>query len=241
LSTSLELIQKNPHWKDLITHQLNDLVSTQLSSFASSISIVLSSENNSSYFDDTGEALLSEATFLVRSILPETKTSIFLHTGNHFEYPGIRRVWDIAFDNNSSNHIILYFHGKGMFNPRTNEIRNPLNEILTNSVIRRWKEIIHRFCSDPLVQKAGYASAPWGWMWFNFWWVRASYAQQLVRPSLSEYRWLYEDWLGKLSKEGTEDGWGNWKVSGCKGCLSMCKGNHYRVLNYVMDARLIGC
>ena len=47
--------------------------------------------------------------------------------------------------------------------------------------------------------------APAGWIWFNFWWARASYLKKLVEPVRSTRRHYYEDWLGRLTPDPSTD------------------------------------
>ena len=177
-------INAERQWGKLITAQLQDLNSSGLAGKAS-VRIVLTAENGK---------LLNQATRVVKKLMPRARIHRFL--GNNYEYHGIRLVWDIARQvPDPSNHLILYHHSKGMVNNRVGDVRTSQNLLLTKTVVLPWRQIVQRFVTTPKLMKAGYASSRQGFMWFNFWWVRASYAKNLVKPLLTDNRYYYELWL----------------------------------------------
>lgn len=103
----------NPHhnWKGLVSAQLTDLISLNLSSIAD-IHVVLSAPADN-YFDQNGENLVNEGEEFVKKVL--STAIVHRSVGNKYEYPGIRLIWDLAQASRSpSKHILLYFHSKGM-------------------------------------------------------------------------------------------------------------------------------
>jgi hypothetical protein len=198
----------NSRAKTLILEQLKELNDMGLADAAKKIDIVITAPKNSN-FNNSSILKLDKATRNIKALSETIKKKIVIHgeRGNSFEYAGLRRVWDIAKliheddPSRSDNSIILYFHSKGMSNGNKNNVKTPENKMLTDMVIKPWKEIAERFASEPKLNKAGHSGANDGWIWFNFWWVRASYVygpkMRSPRPILTERRHYYEDWLGR--------------------------------------------
>jgi len=212
--------------KDLVTLQLKELKDVGLADAAKEVHVVYNSPKRSN-FNNASALRLGKATKNAKSIIPK----LFIHKerGNAFEYPALSLVWDIA--NNipeaeRANSVILYFHSKGMSNGSKEKVKTPENTELTDIVIKPWKDIVERFASDPAVNKAGHSASDTGFMWFNFWWARASYIVGCPRPILTERRHYYEDWVGRRktsdannNAEGKETG----ELKGPADCLSLCK------------------
>jgi hypothetical protein len=153
-------------------------------------------------------ACTSEWTFLhhVQALVPQAEVDI--HTENNHEYFGISKVWQLA--QNDPNKIILYFHSKGISRiaqPSENFPRTYLERRIFALVIRDWARILHIFDVFPSVDKVGVFGSPQGWIWYNFFWVRSSYAAGLEEPVETERRWYYEEWLARyLPKNRKEKG-----------------------------------
>jgi len=112
---------------------------------------------------------------------------------NEYEYPGIKKVWDLGQLHSSSNDIILYFHSKGVSRHRTYESnRNDKYNIILKD-IDKIKEIYTLF---PSIDKIGYCCSNVGWMWYNFWFSRGSYISLMKEPVKITRRHYYESWLG---------------------------------------------
>jgi len=206
----------------LIMEQMKDLVSCGISDAAKSIQIVLAVKKSHN-FNNTTERRINSASHLIHEILP--KAEIHRSAGNRYEYPGIRRVWDLAKKTPSeeaTKTLILYFHTKGMNNGNQTRIKTHENMILTDMVIKQWKEIIARFQSEPALNKAGYAASDKGFIWNNFWWARASYLQNCPRPILTDNRYYYEDWLGRRKQDKNANEGETGAMMGPADCLSLC-------------------
>jgi hypothetical protein len=92
------------------------------------------------------------------------------------------------------DHYILYFHSKSMTrflgrDREATEIR------LHNTVVAQWKRVLSLFQSQPHIDKIGSSKSWAGWIWFNYWWVRASYADQVEPPLITPNRYYYETWV----------------------------------------------
>ena len=229
---------ENSRAKALVTQQLQDLVDFGLTQ-AKSIHIILTAPKKSDYNNST-DLLFDEAVASIKSILPSA--IIERIAGNKYEYPGIRRVWDLAnkTQEDADKTLILYFHSKGMINGNTSSIKTPEAEMLTNAVIKPWKEIIDRFQKEPTLNKAGYAAPDAGFIWYNFWWARASYLKGCPRPILTERRHYYEDWLGRRkvpNNTSPEPG----KSGTAANCLSLCVSGPNGPLGMSMSASMEKC
>jgi hypothetical protein len=120
--------------------------------------------------DVTNESLrlLQETRIHVHKTIPTAKITIA--GSNRFEYSGIRRVWELAVsDVDPENHVIIYFHGKGMVNHGADGLaRSELNKHLMDTVICPWSKLRQAFASHSTLEKAGYAIGDKRKAWFNF-------------------------------------------------------------------------
>lgn len=171
-------------WASLVRAQLQDLVDLGLADH-STVHVCLSMPAG----DD---ALLERAVQLAISVIPFAV--IHCSPGNSFEYPGVLRFWQLGAADPSPHHYVLYHHSKGMVNGGNQESRSVINLRLAHSVVDPWRRLIAKFEAEPLLQRAGYAAAPGGWIWLNFFWGRASFIADLVRPIQTDRRHYYEDW-----------------------------------------------
>ena len=188
-------------WRPLLEQQLGDVQASGIATAAASFDVVLAGESTHRY-DDAVEQTLDGADALVRSILPAA--DVWKYPTNRYEYPGIRRAWDVARrvdESARANHWLLYFHGKGMVNHGAE--RPPWNKELTDAVVVRWRDVLAALDAQQGIQKAGYAGSDDGHPWFNFWWARASYIQALVRPEVTPDRFYYERWIGMVGDAST--------------------------------------
>ncbi len=166
--------------KKIIFEQLKELRKTGILG-SSKLHICLTFDN---CFQDT---YISE----IRDIVENAEFSISFV--NSFEYPGIKKVWEIA--QKSPDSVILYFHSKGMVfqNPTGKRIFH--ERVLFNTVVKTWKSILN-ILKDENINKVGYMCSAKGLCWFNFWWVKASYLINLAEPTITSDRYYYENYLG---------------------------------------------
>ena len=104
--------------------------------------------------------------------------------------------------NNKSDHYILYFHSKSM--TRFRGIREPVEKALHRTIIARWKEVLDIFQRHPNIDKIGSTASNYGFIWWNYWWARASYLAQVETPIKTTRRHYYEDWLCRIVKNAQE-------------------------------------
>lgn len=234
----------NQNWdtsraKNLILAQIKELNDTGLADAAKRIDIVITAPKSSN-FNNSSILKLDKATRNIKGLSDIIKKKVVIHgeRGNAFEYPGLRKVWDTAKSiyeedpSKSDKSVILYFHSKGMSNGNKNNVKTAENKMLTDMVITPWKKIIERFASEPKLNKAGH-SAPkdGGWIWYNFWWARASYiygpTTRCPRPILTDRRHYYEDWLGRRvpteDKTNADDSKELGTQSNASDCLTLCQ------------------
>lgn len=141
-------------------------------------------------------------TNLVNNLLKLESLTI-THT-NQFEYPGILKVWEIAQVTTNRHTIILYFHSKGV--TRQSKYVAPTEEIVRfkPKEIAPWERILldigyirEIFDLFPQIDKVGSTTGGIGWCWFNFWFSRCSYLNQVEKPIITNTRHYYEDWLAR--------------------------------------------
>ena len=204
--------------QQLITHQLKEVKDWGL---------VEKSCKFFTVFTSPKQETLDAVKTAVKHLLPKAEVSTEL--GNPHERPGLLRVWNCAREIPEAKRqqsIILYFHSKGMVNGDKSKIKTDANNNMTNIVIKPWREIAARFKRDPAVNKAGFSAAPDGFIWHNFWWVRANYLMDVPRPAAAKRRHYFENWLAlKATKPSnhndTEDERGE-RIMHAKDCLSLC-------------------
>lgn len=130
--------------------------------------------------------------------------TIFFHIEHEdcFEYPGIRKVYSLATTNPSSSHYILYFHSKSM--SRYQGVREDFEQTLHSTVIVPWKKVLAIFYSHPTIDKIGWSASGFGFIWYNYWWARASYLSTIESPVKTPRRHYYEDWLCRVLLDQTQ-------------------------------------
>lgn len=208
-----------PRWQKLIELQLTELLDFGLVDYSAQLHVVLMTKSDG-LFDDSAEWLLPSGQEVVSRVIQNHVTKrievameaeasdemiqsiaalpsrvfIHRHSGNRYEYHGIRLLWDLAhlesdspyassssslpislpdqsrvsgsrFESKSKSdptrHILLYFHTKGMVNGHTpKSLRTFQNLLLTNHVIRPWREILALFDRDSSLNKAGRCCSP---------------------------------------------------------------------------------
>jgi hypothetical protein len=117
---------------------------------------------------------------------------------NQFEYPGIKKVWDLS--QRQENAYLLYFHARGLSRMKLGRFRRkrqPQEKRLFRRVIGAWRQNLTWLEHITSADKLGLTCGGNGWVWFNFWWARASYVRQLEEPVVTDRRHYYEDWLGR--------------------------------------------
>lgn len=137
------------------------------------------------------EERLSEA---VRRLCPTAEVTV--STLNAFEYPGIRKVWEVAQSNSSTQDLIFYFHSKGVTHTKTYAPHARANYMSLFELPR----ILEVFGTFPTVDKAGHFSSKLGWVWYNFWVARGRYLSTVEEPAMTTRRYYYEDWLCRVPK-----------------------------------------
>jgi len=201
---------KRRDWLSVIALQIDGLVTNGVAVKAKDIYVCISTEfANETDLATAGNLLLVQE--LLAKWIPKAKIQASMM--NRYEYPGIRRVWDVSRrldDVTARNTVILYFHSKGMFNSKSTNLvytfngkpayKDEIERRLFSSVIDNWGYVLDQFQKIKTLNKAGYAASPEGWIWLNFWFARASYIQKLVPPIISDNRYYYEDWLVRFDK-----------------------------------------
>jgi hypothetical protein len=91
----------------------------------------------------------------------------------------------------------LYFHSKGITRFRGRE-RDMVEKNLHKTVIAQWRHVLEIFESHPHIDKVGSTASDAGFIWWNYWWSRASYVIRVEIPVKTERRHYYENWLSRV-------------------------------------------
>lgn len=142
---------------------------------------------------------------LVRTIKswfqPGHKVMIDLCEENCHEYPGISKIYQLATASPEQDHYLLYYHSKGI--SRFDGVHREANEVkLQRVVVDDWKWIVYILHNLRFVEKVGSSMSSCGWIWWNYWWMRASYVSRVEKPLKTERRHYYEDWACRQLKRG---------------------------------------
>jgi hypothetical protein len=192
---------KEPRWKMIVSGQLQDIID---SGIPAHISIVICSH---------ADSLIHAGVSLIKDMLELYKFGYdyTTQTKNQFEYPGIKRLYDLALEK-SPDTLFLYMHSKGMvFHEQDGRLDH---EIILTRELLQWKAYCNIFDTYSNVNKAGGYAGPYpgrptmeghdGFIYYNFFWARGSYIKTLTVPKLPrenevDDRWYYEFWLGNGS------------------------------------------
>lgn len=178
-------------WETIIRGQMNDLGACGvLLEPGAALHVMLT--------DPLG-SLRDVAVDLIKSTLKshgvdiEMKVKIEVNSENLYEFPGVYKVYILAHMDRDA--YILYMHSKGMVY-HEGMGRDPIELVNTVAVTSRWRRCIAALDRYPHIYKVGFAPSDQGTVWFNFFWVKASYVRLCSPPPFrSENRWDYEHWL----------------------------------------------
>jgi hypothetical protein len=172
-------------WKTLVKSQLDRLVNSGLYDSADQIWVTINRDRNSEQE--------------VRDFLSGyPKLNLEFHEHNVAEYPGIKKVRELASNNDAK---ILYFHTKGVSNNyKTYSEKEPSPEKIEN--VNSWRECMEYFLIDKwtdAVEKLNEydnvgVTCVGGWYWGNFWWSKSEHLRKTKEVGLWS-RWAYEAWL----------------------------------------------
>lgn len=192
-------INYNKNWKKIIYSQLSDIKRSGVLKDAS-LYIEVSDTKDSSEVKD----------FFNNLDIPCQNVSF--HNENAFEFFGIHKVWELA--ENKAHDYLIYLHTKGMsyknkFSLGVKSGRNPREIVLTYLTFKDYKNTLNVFDKNSNIMKIGaFPKKDYDpndkrgcFIWFNFFWVRASYVTELKEPLKTKDRFYYEDWLTKNDGE----------------------------------------
>ncbi|MBT2559664.1 hypothetical protein J7E50_17210 [Pedobacter sp. ISL-68] len=183
-------VNRNSNWRGIISGQLLQLKSYGILDEADLHVHITDTK------DDTLPVIELIKALVVDAIITTSKE-------NNFEFPAIKLVYDLAHQNPDS--YLIYFHSKGMsynvHSRKTEEIT------LLKLTFENWRKKLQIF-NDKRINKIGLMPAigdnsdsekqgtRGGWIWFNFWYARASYIINCDEPFITEDRYYFEHWLG---------------------------------------------
>jgi len=180
-------INPDRNWKIILEGQMNDIKATNILETNKLFVVISSNDENN----------IQNVKNIVNSILIDYNHNIdfTIEPRNLFEYPGIKKVYDLAINN--KDKLFIYFHSKGMVF-HENSKRNKIEEKLTKNTFKNWKKTISIFKDNSNIHKIGLLPSNKGFIWYNFWWARGEYINKLEEPVITEDRYYYEVWLSKL-------------------------------------------
>ena len=155
------------NWKEIVTGQLNRLKSSGLYDFADIIEVTVN-------LDKTDKSEFEEI------ILKYSKLNVEYFTENHAEYPGIKKVRELALNND-----------KTISQEKIENIQQ-WKECLEFFLIDKWRESVELLDSYDNVG----VTCNGGWYWGNFWWSQSSHIKKTPEVGLWG-RWDYEAWLNR--------------------------------------------
>jgi len=167
-------INPNANWKCIVGSQIKDLKDSGLFDLAT-IHCVLCGELD----------LIEEC----KKFINESKIIYTSTTVNNYEYPGLLKLYQLGKENPET--IFLYMHSKGMVFSN-NGLRNPVEAIILNNTIKHHRYIYNLFQNNKQIDKAGLFPDHSGIIWYNFFWVRGKYFENLVEPIITSDRYYYE-------------------------------------------------
>jgi hypothetical protein len=225
-------------WRVIFGGQLRDLRDSRICQCAA-VHIVISAPHASKEHDHPKmEGLLAEARILVYSIIPRkvaaSRAGAIVSTvhENTYEHPGLHLLWLLAQSlsaEEAAKHVFLYFHTKGMVfrNPQGTRVAQEL--YMVDRTIRPWRDVVDIFQGNETVTRIGLWPSREGWMWMNFFWVRASYVVLLEEPRRTTWRYYFEHWLSctvlpnSTAPEERPPGAEDSCATDCTTCFSLCK------------------
>lgn len=186
----------NTNWQALLKNQLSLMNETGLLQCAHVHMVISTSANSNS--DPKAFARLTQAILLVKLLVKNAL--VHPSIGNEYEYPGLLKAWELAFDipiAEANTTYILYTHSKGMV--FSGNAGQATSSVLIRVVVQPWHKILWTFSQHPLVNKIGFSAGPGGFIFFNYFWVRASYMRTVVRPVSTKDRYAHEVWIHRRS------------------------------------------
>lgn len=172
-------------WRPIVEEQLDALTQCGLYTRADEIQMSCCFDHMKDY---------QELCDLLEQQWPKVKIGQISDT-NQYEYLGILNVYLMAHQVeavDANDTVILYFHSKGM----TSNLPK-IRRSLFQHTIQNYQEYLDAFETDPNLDIAGYLPHPDGFIYFNFFWIRADYVRNWTSlPVPSQDRFIWEVWFG---------------------------------------------
>lgn len=186
------------NWTGIIRGQIEDIKASNILKI-SDLYVCISGQQEHSH----------KVSSLIDTLLVEEKKESHVEycytNDNLYEYPGIHQIYLLSQTN--QDKLFIYFHTKEMSRCTSPQQRPHLNMILTRTLFWNYKKVVNIFDTQPNINKIGLFPASYGWIWFNFFWVRGSYLIQCQPPLITTRRHHYEDWLGSSHQPSLHDGY----------------------------------
>ena len=167
-------INPNANWKCIIRAQLQDLKNVGLFHIATVHCVIC------------GETQLIEE---CKNFINEPKLMYSSTRINNYEYPGLLKLYQLGKENPET--LFLYMHTKGMVFSNTGE-RNKTELRILRETIKHHHYIFRVFQNNKDIDKAGLFPDHSGIIWYNFFWVRGNFFENLIEPIITSDRYYYE-------------------------------------------------
>lgn len=179
-------INEKKNYKKIIEGQLDDMINSGIMK-VSNLYIECVCEN---------KLLITEINNTFTKKLINIKYNLEIHHTNHYEYYGIKKMYDLACE--QPNSYFLYFHSKGMFNYDNMNNRHIYELTLTKGTLYLFEEVLNTFNKNQNIMKIGLFPAinddNQNFIWFNFYYARGAYLITCEKPIISTNRFYYEIW-----------------------------------------------
>jgi FkbM family methyltransferase len=210
-------INPERNWKIIVEGQIKDLI----------VSEILNDSRVYIHICCTQQGLINECKYFISKLF---KQIIFSESYiNQFEYPGLMLLHNLAKEN--PDEIMLYIHSKGMVFNNHPSIRSIAEQPTLRATLYNWKQTLSLF-DNKFINKVGVWPSEQGFIWLNFFFVRASYIE--LPPGIHTDRFEYEYYISKCST----------KNFGYSDCYSLAHGKigcytRDQVMSYICNLKNI--
>ncbi len=175
---------KPNEWEPIVLEQLNSLKSSKLYDISDNIYISLCC-------NDTDLKRLKQHIWAKYKKIQ----IINIFSQNHYEYPGLKAVWDIS--NESDDSVILYFHTKGITSAQKYPDRHNIRRFIFKNTVENYEEYVNEFNKNPDLDIGCIFPSEFGFSWYNFFWINSSYVKNyLPEPKPVQNRYFWERYIG---------------------------------------------
>lgn len=215
-------INPNKNFESIIKGQLKDMIDSNILDMSTLyIEVCCEYEN-----------IQKNLKNFIFDIINKYSYELKIHNKNHYEYYGIKKMYDLALI--EPEKYYLYLHSKGMFNYNNIE-RHKYEKTLTRGTVFQYKTVIQKFEENENISKIGLFPSNrdnQNFMWLNFYWCRGFYLNTCKPPLIMEDRFYYERWSGTGEKNSLiynlhEQNFKKYELNEVGDILNKLNGNYF--------------